>query len=985
MARINSYNLDLTITNQDLVLGSSYEGTFNGVPRYTTRNYRLEDLAEFFAGYDFNANLSLSTLEGLVSDVEDSVIIINSSITSLGNRITTTEGGISTNASSISSLNSTVSSLSSTVSGVSSTVQTLSNSVGSVQSSITSINSNLANKDNWDTAYGWGDHSQENYLTSEDLIISESDPVFTSHAAHNVTNEKISNWDIAYQGQITGFDIQQNADGSQKTITLTTRDNTTLSATAPDIYGITPGITDTNYYVTSGAISSAGLLKLTRQGLAGTVDVNLGAVFALKNHVHNNYASSVHSHPLNGLSDVTITSVAGQNILKYNGTEWVNSPFAHTHVTSDITDLEDYLSNFAHTHVVADITDLEDYLSTWQTDSFVLKSGDTMTGTLSVTPASGYGLNVNSGGIRVGSGGAAITGGVGISSLTGTALSVIGPTTLGGVTSVTGNFSVAGDTILSGQLYVGASGAGDSITLIAGGNNIDITGGFISIVPSSGSALTVGVSGVSSTTEHLFVWNQTTFYSNVSVTGNFTVDGALILGQGVSTDILSSPAGSFTTAYKVLENGSGNLLTGQPWFAGDIYRYNYDEFGTLIDVPEVVFDTTKVMFRKDLAIGDYNNQLGFGSESLDITLGQISKIYFAQGAGPEDPNNPYPYISASKVSVWDSNEPIIGMYFYESTTNNDEYLFRLRKENENNSRSTEPIIKHNPLTSYLTLSIDPTADGYTWQPTAGSPVGTLDISVNYNYILDSIKTYYTTNGIHANVMAFDNTTPYTVLQRGSGYGNASFTGTLNWWNGTVSTVAYNPQNGYMYKDLYMGLVNNTGGTGTNIYLLQDGQIFFSVGAQQKAVNLTNIGYWDLAYDYQISTISLSGDNLTFNRPGNFGTTSVSLGVYARTDVANESFNGTITASDFILGSDIRIKENIEDLKPEKINVDFKTFNYIGNDKKRFGVIAQELEENHPEFITENEEGVKGVSYIDLLVAKVAELEQRIKDLENGCS
>ena len=50
------------------------------------------------------------------------------------------------------------------------------------------------NDSNWNTAYGWGDHSLGGYLTS----FTESDPVFTAHAAFGVTTTKISNWDTAY-------------------------------------------------------------------------------------------------------------------------------------------------------------------------------------------------------------------------------------------------------------------------------------------------------------------------------------------------------------------------------------------------------------------------------------------------------------------------------------------------------------------------------------------------------------------------------------------------------------------------------------------------------------------------------------------------------------------------------------------------------------------------------------------------------------------
>ena len=96
-----------------------------------------------------------------------------------------------------------------------------------------------------------------------------------------------------------------------------------------------------------------------------------------------------------------------------------------------------------------------------------------------------------------------------------------------------------------------------------------------------------------------------------------------------------------------------------------------------------------------------------------------------------------------------------------------------------------------------------------------------------------------------------------------------------------------------------------------------------------------------------------------------------------------TFANNVTADNFILSSDEKLKENIEDVDVGLINVDWKTFN-MKNDptkSKRYGVIAQELEKKHPEFVEENENGFKAVKYIDLLIAKVAELETRIKELE----
>jgi hypothetical protein len=47
---------------------------------------------------------------------------------------------------------------------------------------------------NWDTAYGWGDHTAEGYLTS----FTETDPVFSGSEAASITSTDTSNWNTAY-------------------------------------------------------------------------------------------------------------------------------------------------------------------------------------------------------------------------------------------------------------------------------------------------------------------------------------------------------------------------------------------------------------------------------------------------------------------------------------------------------------------------------------------------------------------------------------------------------------------------------------------------------------------------------------------------------------------------------------------------------------------------------------------------------------------
>ncbi len=77
-----------------------------------------------------------------------------------------------------------------------------------------------------------------------------------------------------------------------------------------------------------------------------------------------------------------------------------------------------------------------------------------------------------------------------------------------------------------------------------------------------------------------------------------------------------------------------------------------------------------------------------------------------------------------------------------------------------------------------------------------------------------------------------------------------------------------------------------------------------------------------------------------------------------------------------------MKNNIKNIINSKVNVNWKSFEMKSNEgQKRYGVIAQELEENHPEFVRTDEEGMKSVAYVDLLIAKIAELEARLEKLE----
>lgn len=99
-------------------------------------------------------------------------------------------------------------------------------------------------------------------------------------------------------------------------------------------------------------------------------------------------------------------------------------------------------------------------------------------------------------------------------------------------------------------------------------------------------------------------------------------------------------------------------------------------------------------------------------------------------------------------------------------------------------------------------------------------------------------------------------------------------------------------------------------------------------------------------------------------------------------------NGGVTAKAFYESSDISLKENIAPITKEATNaVDclaFKQFNFKDDKDKtiKYGVIAQEVEAaGLPNLVSTNEEGVKSVDYISLLILKIEALEKRIAELE----
>ena len=134
---------------------------------------------------------------------------------------------------------------------------------------------------------------------------------------------------------------------------------------------------------------------------------------------------------------------------------------------------------------------------------------------------------------------------------------------------------------------------------------------------------------------------------------------------------------------------------------------------------------------------------------------------------------------------------------------------------------------------------------------------------------------------------------------------------------------------------------------------------------------------------EVNTDSTSGASFSFELKSNVSN-GVAVGLTQVLSLKEDGavFNDDVTADNFILSSDLRKKTKVADVENRHLSVRWREFELKKKEgKKRYGVIAQELEENHPEFVERDGDGNLSVQYIDLLVAKMAEKDRQLEELE----
>lgn len=90
-------------------------------------------------------------------------------------------------------------------------------------------------------------------------------------------------------------------------------------------------------------------------------------------------------------------------------------------------------------------------------------------------------------------------------------------------------------------------------------------------------------------------------------------------------------------------------------------------------------------------------------------------------------------------------------------------------------------------------------------------------------------------------------------------------------------------------------------------------------------------------------------------------------------------------------SDIKLKDNINDIEKEKLNnitkLESKTYTFKNDDNKKqhYGLIAQEVEKLYPELVSVDKDNIKSINYIELiplLLEKIKSQDNEINEIKN---
>lgn len=210
--------------------------------------------------------------------------------------------------------------------------------------------------------------------------------------------------------------------------------------------------------------------------------------------------------------------------------------------------------------------------------------------------------------------------------------------------------------------------------------------------------------------------------------------------------------------------------------------------------------------------------------------------------------------------------------------------------------------------------------------------------------------------------------------------NLEFTGnglasTFNIAPGDGITFSKDPENDYSPIEISSKETNLVVG---ELATDQSKNIINTVSAtdDNPSIGLTSAGTDDSSPEVGNNHITFKGDS-SINVQYKKADSSININM-----ASSPTFSGDVTANAFYESSDKKLKENVKDIDADFSKVELKEFNFKGDDTKKYGVIAQQLEEiGLGNLVKENKDGIKSVDYISLLIGMINDLRKEIKELK----
>ena len=204
------------------------------------------------------------------------------------------------------------------------------------------------NSSNWNTAFGWGNHGSQGYLTTValndvsdvDLSVAPSDGQVLKWEAASSKWKAATDLTGGGGGGLALTDLSVSSSAASGGGALTYNNNTgVFSYTPPDLSSYITSIGDA---IQDADFTTSGLMKRTGAGTyTSTTDnsSNWDTAFGWGNHASQGYLTSLPAHGVGNHNDVTITSPQDNQLLKYNTSlaQWEN--WTPNYLTAEVDNL----------------------------------------------------------------------------------------------------------------------------------------------------------------------------------------------------------------------------------------------------------------------------------------------------------------------------------------------------------------------------------------------------------------------------------------------------------------------------------------------------------------------------------------------------------------------------------------------------------------------------------------------------------------------